>query len=297
MAARSEAFFATPRAGSDSQRYALWHSPVGRGATAVVVYIHPFAEEMNKSRRMAALQSRALAHAGCAVLQIDLLGCGDSAGDFGDASWGAWLDDVNAACDLALARFNLSWPGQMAPALWLWGLRAGCLLATATAARRAEPWNLLLWQPPASGKAVLQQFLRLKTLADLQGADVKAVAEKTRHDLAAGLHVDVAGYRLAPALAQGLDQAKLAMPSGQRQVLWAEVSPREGATLLPVSAAAVDAWRQAGHDVDAVVVTGPAFWSTLEIEDAPALIQATTQRVAGLQGRMRGQSFDPSVAH
>ncbi len=62
-----------------------------RGA---VVYVHPFAEEMNKSRRMAALQSRALAAAGFAVLQIDLLGCGDSSGDFGDASWDEWIDDV-----------------------------------------------------------------------------------------------------------------------------------------------------------------------------------------------------------
>ncbi len=40
----------------------------------LVVHVHAFAEEMNKSRRMAAMQSRALAAAGFAVLQIDLLG-------------------------------------------------------------------------------------------------------------------------------------------------------------------------------------------------------------------------------
>lgn len=44
-----------------------------------IVYIHPFAEEMNKSRRMAALQARALTLAGFAVLQLDLIGCGDEA--------------------------------------------------------------------------------------------------------------------------------------------------------------------------------------------------------------------------
>ena len=63
-----------------------------------MLYIHPFAEEMNKSRRMAALQSRALAQAGYAVLQIDLLGCGDSSGDFGDATWQSWVSDVVLGC-------------------------------------------------------------------------------------------------------------------------------------------------------------------------------------------------------
>ena len=63
-----------------------------------MVYIHPFAEEMNKARRMAALQSRALAAAGFDVLQIDLLGCGDSSGDFGDATWNDWVNDVVHGC-------------------------------------------------------------------------------------------------------------------------------------------------------------------------------------------------------
>ena len=49
------------------------------------MYAHPFCEEMNKARRMAALQSRRLAALGYSVLQIDLFGCGDSSGDFADA--------------------------------------------------------------------------------------------------------------------------------------------------------------------------------------------------------------------
>jgi len=76
------------------QRFALLYTPEPatkqRGA---VVYVHPFGEELNKSRRMAALQARAMASAGYSVLQIDLLGCGDSTGDFGDATWEAWLAD------------------------------------------------------------------------------------------------------------------------------------------------------------------------------------------------------------
>ncbi|MDO9450700.1 MAG: hypothetical protein Q7J21_09460, partial [Rugosibacter sp.] len=73
---------------SGRSRFCLYHSPVpGAALRGAVVYIHPFAEEMNFSRHMVALQSRALAAQGYAVLQIDLLGCGDSAGDFSEASW------------------------------------------------------------------------------------------------------------------------------------------------------------------------------------------------------------------
>src|SRR5512133_1710196 len=91
-----EAFYLPFAAG---RRFCLLHAPDAaaprRGA---VVYVHPFAEEMNKSRRAVALQARALAQAGYAVLQIDLHGCGESSGDFGDATWASWIDDVVAAC-------------------------------------------------------------------------------------------------------------------------------------------------------------------------------------------------------
>jgi len=91
--APADAFFLDT---ADGPRFCLFHAPSGecRGA---LVYIHPFAEEMNRSRRMAALQARALAAQGIGVLLLDLHGCGDSAGDFGDASWDGWLRDIAAA--------------------------------------------------------------------------------------------------------------------------------------------------------------------------------------------------------
>lgn len=90
-----DAFFLPVGSG---QRFAIFHPAQGGTARGLVAYVHPFAEEMNKSRRMAALQAKALAAHGYAVLQLDLLGCGDSSGDFGDASWQAWVDDVVLAC-------------------------------------------------------------------------------------------------------------------------------------------------------------------------------------------------------
>jgi len=54
---------------------------------------------MNHTRRAAALLARALAGSGWGVLQVDLFGCGDSDGEFRDASWKTWVDDLITAFD------------------------------------------------------------------------------------------------------------------------------------------------------------------------------------------------------
>lgn len=253
--------------GRSGQRLCIYHPPADGAARGAMVYVHPFAEEMNKARRMAALQSRALAKDGFAVLQIDLLGCGDSSGDFGDATWEDWVEDVLLAQRWLAER-------HAAP-LWLWGLRAGCLLAAEAARRIETPANLLFWQPTPSGKQVLQQFLRLKLAGDMLGGAGKAAMDETKQQLAAGKAVDIAGYTLAPALANGLQLATLNATTATASLVWLEVSSRDECTLLPASEPALKAWRAVAGHVDARAVSGPAFWQTSEIETAPALLAAT----------------------
>ncbi|RTL46501.1 MAG: hydrolase 2, exosortase A system-associated [Burkholderiales bacterium] len=251
------------------QRLCLFHAPAGAPRSRVL-YLHPFAEEMNKSRRMAALACRALADAGHAVLQIDLRGCGDSSADFGDATWADWLADVR----LALAWLDARMPGTP---LWLWGLRAGCLLAAADWGR---PVNHLFWQPMPSGKLALQQFLRLKLAAEMAGGASKGQMDAMKTELGAGRAVDIAGYRLAAALASGLEAARLAPTGAPGRVEWLEVSTREDAAFSPVSEQALKTWQDAGWAVRAQIVTGPGFWATSEIELAPALITRTVEALA-----------------
>jgi exosortase A-associated hydrolase 2 len=277
MSVRAQAFFLTARAAGSGQRFCLHHAPASGPVHAAVVYVHPFAEEMNKARRMAALQARALAQSGCAVLQIDLHGCGDSSGDFGDATWQAWLEDVLAASDWLQRRH------PEAP-LWLWGLRAGSLLAVQAAQRMAPAPSLLLWQPIASGRLQLQQFLRLKLAAEMMRGTSKAAMDEMRAALASGQAVEIAGYMLNPALASGLEQATLAPAAQVPRLVWLEVSGRDAPELAPASAAALQAWREAGIDVQAEAVAGPSFWQTSEIETAPALLAASCAALAAAQG-------------
>lgn len=258
--------------------YAAQHDGVACAPLGLVLYIHPFAEEMNKSRRMAALQSRALAQAGFAVLQIDLLGCGDSSGDFGNATWKHWVNDAMVGCQWLRATYPADASKGKVP-LWLWGLRVGCLLAVDAAKQIDEPCNFLFWQPPAAGKPLLQQFLRLKVAGDMLTGQSKGVMEGMRQQLASGSPVEIAGYLLAPGLALGLEQSALLPPAVSTTaplVEWFELTTREDASLSPISAKTVDTWAQAGYSVNSRLVNGPAFWQTTEIEDAPLLIDATT---------------------
>ena len=257
-------------------RFALLYRPNGP-VKSLVVFAHPFAEEMNKSRRMASTQARALASQGTAVLLPDLLGCGDSGGEFGDANWATWVDDIVCASTW-LREQSRGWAtltSSPAPPLTLWGLRGGALLAAEAAARLGDVHRLLLWQPILTGKTMLHQFLRLQLAGELVGGETRGNSETLRARLAAGDSVDLAGYRLAPALAQGLERARLELSPGVRQVLWLEVSQRDDATLTPASATVVAAWREAGCDVQAEVSSDPSFWQTTEIEDAPRLVKAT----------------------
>jgi exosortase A-associated hydrolase 2 len=263
-AAPAEAFFLEAATGS---RFCLFHRPLVqcRGA---LVYIHPFAEEMNRSRRMAALAARALAAQGIGVLQIDLLGCGDSSSDFADARWDIWKSDVMLARDWLKARLGCP--------VGLWGLRLGALLAL-DCARGDRFDRLLLWQPVTSGSGYLTQQLRLRLAGDLlQDDGGKASTASLRDELRAGASLEIAGYTLAPELAMaidGLDAAALA-PSGC-PVHWLEMIAAPGRALPPAARRIEAGWRAAGADVRVELVCGEPFWATPEIAECSALVDAT----------------------
>lgn len=266
--ARTEAFFLTRTGG---QLFCLFHPPRGvcRGA---VLYVPPFAEEMNRARRIAAQQARELAALGYGVLQPDLGGTGDSSGDFGEARWEAWKDDLAACC---------AWLGErtgQAPVLW--GLRLGALLALDYAQAAAHPLRaLILWQPVPSGQAYLTQFLRLLTvhavLAD--NASEQTGTRALRAALQSGQVLEVAGYALDPALATAIDAlAPLERYTPPCPVHWFEMGASAGQALPPGAARAADAWRRRHAQLQVHAVDCPAFWAAADNAAAPALLEATS---------------------
>lgn len=271
-----EAFFLSA---ANGQRFCLLHRPpAGQAVRGGLVYIHPFAEELNRSRRMVAQQARAFAQAGYAVLQLDLDGCGDSAGEFGEATWASWVGDVLLARQCLADRL-----GCAPQALWLWGLRAGCLLAAAALNGAAQAdgaaARLLFWQPVLSGQQHLNQFLRLKMATDMvQGKRGVGTAE-LMHQLAHGQPVEVGGYTVAPGLAHGLAQASLDVLGPAACVVCCEVSGTSGQPLSPALSAQLARWQAAGCLATGHAVEGPLFWQAVDAVACPALVAASLAAV------------------
>jgi len=259
------------------ERFCIFHPPA-TAPSGSVLYLHPFAEEMNKARRMAALQSRQLAEHGCAVLQIDLFGCGDSSGDFRDASWEIWQQDVV---------LGLQWLRQrVGGEVSLWGLRLGALLAL-DAGRLCDrpPDGFLLWQPVVSGEQFLTQFLRLRVAtAMLADGVAQTSTQELRSKLDAGTSLEIAGYDLAPGLAMAIDRLKLIeLAPSQAPVHWFDVVAEVSRSLSPASRRVADDWTARGVELSVDTVVGEPFWNTVEITECPALLAATTRAAA--QGR------------
>ena len=257
---------------SGGQRYCLLHLPApGQPARGGIVYLHPFAEELNKSRHVAAQQARAFAASGYSVLQIDLYGCGDSSGDFGDARWSIWRNDLHLACAWLARRVD--------GPLTLWGLRLGALLALDIAAHPPLPLaRLLLWQPELDGRRAIDRFLRLRLAARMLAEGGKAEpAGHARAELAAGRAVEVAGYLLTPELAHAIDGVHASALPPSVPVYWLEYANGD-APPLPAPAARLAAqWRGAGAELHVAGFGDGAFWNSAELLACPQLLAATQQ--------------------
>lgn len=258
---------------SPGKRFCLYHPPGGgMSSNQAFIYLHPFAEEMNKSRRMAALQAKAFAAMGFGVLQIDLYGCGDSEGDFGEATWAIWKDDIACARQWLMRKGFTS--------IDFWGMRLGALLALDYAASekaRTDPAKFVLWQPVVNGKSFLTQFLRLRLVNKLLSDDAdKAPNVHLREELRAGKSLEIAGYTLSSAMAAAIDELKLGqLVVGNSEIYWFEITAEAGRGLPPAGAAVVEAWNQSGVYPEVMLIPGLPFWATQEISECPALLTAT----------------------
>ncbi len=258
--------------GNRGLRFRLVSEPADRRRfCGTVVFVPAFAEEMNKSRRMAARMARLLAARGWRVVQRDLAGCGDSAGEFVAASWSDWTDDVAA---------ELGDADPQRP-VWLWCMRAGALFSAAALAVRPGT-NLLLWQPVLSGAQHLRQFLRLHAGARIVGEARIAGAAPRRPTVGTDQAVEVGGYELNPGLAAAFEHATFDVPAAfTGRIVWLETAPDVRPSLSPASARVVEQLQRRGVEVTAAAVVGPPFWQTAEIEDCDLLLERT---LAGLQG-------------
>lgn len=265
--------------GPQGPLFSVYHPATGhhRPARLGLVYAPPFAEEMNRARRMAALQARRLAGLGVDVLLLDPFGTGDSAGDFGDARWETWREDVKVAATWLEER--------TAGKVGLWGLRLGAMLAADVAAEDPGRFTrLVLWQPVLSGDRYLMQFLRLRLASALTQGGARESTKDLRARLAGGEALEIAGYELSPALADAL--ARRSLPDllarlDLSRLDWLELASGDETALSPATRQLVAALEQQGRRLAPTAVHGEPFWAIQEITLAPDLLGATDGLFAG----------------
>ena len=257
--------------GPNGRLLAVYYGPRPLAGGAVL-FVPPFAEEMNRSRRMAALMGRRFAAQGIGFLVLDLYGTGDSAGDFLNARWSLWRDDVVA---------GLEWlSDQGANICSLLGLRLGACLAADIArdpARRLG--RLIVWQPVLRGEIFLNQFLRIRVASEIDAATsgAEVTTKSLKESLNGGNVLEIAGYQLHPELASALSTLRFVDLAEycNLPIHWLEVAQEPCAPLAPASATAVLRLRESGRQVSSQTVPGESFWVIEEPANVPALVQAT----------------------
>ncbi len=235
-----------------------------------VLFVPPFAEEMNKTRHLFAQVAALLAERGIGSLWVDLSGTGDSEGEFVHADWEGWIEDLAAAREWSA--------GQGVQIDRLLGVRLGCALA-AQIARRQE-WQIrrtAFWQPVGSGARALDQFLRLRVAATLMQKDGKETVAGLRARLKGGESLEVAGYELSPTLGGQLDRIELSsdLTASLGDITWFEIVRSADAGPSMPSSKIIEGGRAQGLSIDLQAICGEPFWSSVEIVQNPELVKQT----------------------
>jgi exosortase A-associated hydrolase 2 len=264
--------------GTTGNLFTMYYPPKNSSSDAGnVLYVPPFAGEMLASRNVIAAVSRQLAELGFGVLVVDLYGCGDSSGDFGDARWEIWRDDLQVA-----SRWLQEQGGER---LSLWGLRLGALLAVDFAAYSQDTYErIVLWQPVLSGELMLNQFLHMNLSAEdgNESMQERIGTREQRKNLIAGESIEVAGYRLAAELVRAIDRLNLGMPAMPlpASIHWTEfvfsTQVLDGASL-----SVIEGWKGRGVSVSVDTVAGSPFWLFPYSMDSQHLAEQVRKAFAG----------------
>lgn len=172
--------------------FGIVHEPVGTPSGAAWVFCHPFAEEKLWTHRVYVSFARLLAARGAWVFRFDLMGNGDSEGQFSAASVDTMLSDIDCAI-----RY-LEGVSGVSVSIGLLGLRFGATLAALAAERSQKIGKLVMWEPIVDGGKYMQELLRINLTTQ------SAVYKEIRHNREAlvrmmrdGATVNIDGYELA----------------------------------------------------------------------------------------------------
>ncbi|MEN3974095.1 hydrolase 2, exosortase A system-associated [Emcibacter sp. SYSU 3D8] len=256
-------------AGPRGDLFALYLPPdPGSPDHGDLIFVPPFAEEMNRSRAVVLAHARAFNRAGLGILVLDLYGTGDSDGGFADARWETWREDIRAAGGWLRARGR--------DTIGLWGLRLGGLLALDTMFDDPLGFRqLVLWEPVTSGTAYMDQFLRIGVAEGMESGGRSITLDEMRLKLSRTEPVEVAGYVVSRILTHAIDRSDLLelIEAVRVPVTWIDCAQPTAQRLALIE----DAGRACaanGALFDYVPVRTAPFWSVTNASAEPPFAEA-----------------------
>jgi len=250
--------------------FTVLYSPECIDSLGGILYIHPFAEELNKSRRIVAMQSRALAELGYNVMTVDLYGCGDSEGELFEADWNKWIQDLKFCREWLESRTN----GPVS----LWGLRIGALIALQLAQNiEVDIPRIIMWQPVINGKMMLTEFLRIFLASEIFGVGKRKTSiNELREKLNAQETLELSGYHLNPNIAHAIDNLSITeFNRNDIELIWLD-SVRDKTRPLSISTKnAISDLRNKNINIKYSRVQCEPFWSTGEICECSEIVYVT----------------------
>ena len=266
MAAREELI--TIQSGS-YRLLGMLHRPAGapKGAYA---FCYPFGEERKSAHRAFVLAARAFAAAGFGVLRFDYRGCGDSGGEFHEATVNGWLEDVQAAAAALRSRLGGGETGLL-------GLRFGATLAACAAETLPGVSRLILWEPVLDGRPYFAADLRKKLIKEMMTRGKSAgrrnqILDELEHGQG---DIDLDGYKVTGALYAGVAGLNLAHRVGgfRGRCLLCQVSHTDkiGAHVATL----MECYTKCGAKPAMASVVEEPFWTKVDFAGCPKLIEAT----------------------
>jgi exosortase A-associated hydrolase 2 len=257
--------------GAAGRIFVVSHEPSAPVARAVLV-VPAFAEEMNKSRRLVHETAEALERAGVWTIAPDLFGTGDSEGEFEEARWNVWIDDLRRTLDWARAlgaeRFGVLM------------VRLGTALYRDAEAQLATTFErAVAWQPLLSGAEALRLLLRTKIMAIRMAGGTAPSLEALLQSLLTGAEpMELGGYLVSPQLAAAIQRAAGAIMESRavREGMSVEIEPAASAA----RSAATEETAAGGSVWTRVRIPGERFWLAVEPRPIPALVEATARFLA-----------------
>ena len=220
------------------------------------------------------LQAEDLASNGIVSWSPDLYGTGDSEGEFREATWEKWLQDVEDVLAEIVA--------QESREVWFIATRLGCALAQHFLDRSGiQISGVILWQPIISGEKYILQLLRIRLIQEKLAGATNATTAGIREKLHSDEILEIGGYEISQELLAKIEQIDMEQRSWScvRNVYIVEISSDPNSPPTPDLFRAMDNWTSQGYNVHSMKVQGAPFYGASEIVVNYDLIAATTKFV------------------